>query len=293
MDEDEGTFDLSGFMSNQPQQSYAPDSWQNQYQAPQQSTIDTTQYDPYDASNYMDDGGQSQINTSQYNPFASPDQPQQSVPAGGGQSWMQGVMPSAGVSGFGGGAADGGIQSFLKELFTGKNGVKNSATGISGLLGAFSQMQQNSQNRQLGQQMLTRMDPFGSQRPQYQQLLSDSYTNPNGVLATPEIAGQLAQMRKAIEAKDAAGGRRSQYGEREVQLAQQAAKLMQGYRSQLLGSSGANISPNAQLGAGLISGANSSNSSAMNPLMSAAGNIINGDSIDSLLNQLVSKSRSY
>lgn len=188
--------------------------------------------------------------------------------------------------------SSGGIQGFLQELFSKKQGGQGSSMsgdilkGLGGILGAYQAKQTNTANTALGNKVMQQMDPFGSQRADYQKKLADTYTNPLGNLQRPEIAGQLAQMKQMMDAKDAAAGRRSQYGSRSNQLAEQQAKLMDSYRAQLGQFGGAGIGPNVGAGASILQNANSVGSSALNPLMAAAGSINNGASIDELLAQL-------
>jgi hypothetical protein len=146
----------------------------------------------------------------------------------------------------------GGTQQFLKNLFSGPGATK--------ILAALAEGNQNKraaqQQRNSISQLQPMMDPFGQQRAQYQQLLSQTYTDPNVVLNRPEIAAQLGQMRQSMDAKDAAAGRRSQYGSREVQLSQQAAGLVDKYRAQLAQLAGAQFGPNGGAAAQMTNLAN-------------------------------------
>lgn len=184
-----------------------------------------------------------------------------------------------------------GIQSFLQDMFnkkqTGSSGAagmmggmgSNIVKGLGGLLGSFAQQKSNTANTALGNKVMQQMDPFGAQRAGYQQKLADTYTNPMGTLQRPEIAGQLAQMKQVMDANDAKAGRRSQYGSRMNQLAEQQAKLMDSYRAQLGQFAGSQYGPNVGAGAQILQGTNSVNSNPMNPLIAAAGNIMQGNDI--------------
>ena len=182
-------------------------------------------------------------------------------------------------------AANSGTQNFLQELFSRKQGGQGNSLGsdlvkgLGGLLGSFAQQKSNTANTALGNKVMQQMDPFGAQRAGYQQKLADTYTNPMGTLQRPEIAGQLAQMKQVMDANDAKAGRRSQYGSRMNQLAEQQAKLMDSYRAQLGQFAGSQFGPNVGAGAQILQGTNSVNSNPMNPLIAAAGNIMQGNDI--------------
>jgi hypothetical protein len=266
-----------------------------------QSQMNTSNYSPYQAGDYMNwqgqqenvgmnptydmlqyqdqnqGGGQmSYMNQANYDPYSSGGLEQQ-------QSLASAPSPEA--------AGAGGIQSFLQDLFnkkqTGSGGAagmmggmgSNIVKGLGGLLGSFAQSKSNTANTTLGNKVMQQMDPFGAQRAGYQQKLADTYTNPMGTLQRPEIAGQLAQMKAQMDARDATAGRRSQYGGRMNQLAEQQAKLMDSYRAQLGQFGGSQFAPNTSAGASILQGANNVNSNPMNPLIAAAGNIMKGDEI--------------
>lgn len=117
--------------------------------------------------------------------------------------------------------------------------------GLAGLYSAYQGRNQAAQLRAAAQQQ----DPFGAQRGQYQQLLSQSYANPNAFTSTPEARMQQDALRQQLERLDAKSGRRSQYGARAVQLAQAQAKQLADYRAGLQQAAGSGISPS---GAGLL-----------------------------------------
>lgn len=113
---------------------------------------------------------------------------------------------------------------------------------FKGLAGLYSAYQGNKMAGQLRQAAQTQ-DPFGAQRPFYQQQLRESYANPNAFMATPEARMQQDALRQQMERLDAKSGRRSQYGARAVQLAQAQAKQLADYRSGLQQAAGSGISP--------------------------------------------------
>jgi hypothetical protein len=274
----------SGNMSNYdssftPQQSYDTGYNENSFQQP--------------ASSYMGDNWNSMYGGSgpeQYN--YNPQQPSTMNEMNGFDA--QELNPQWASQGMGAAptpSPSSGIQSFLQDMFnkkqTGSDGAagmmggmgSNIVKGLGGLLGSFAQQKSNSTNTSLGNKVMQQMDPFGAQRAGYQKKLADTYTNPMGTLQRPEIAGQLAQMKQVMDANDAKAGRRSQYGSRMNQLAEQQAKLMDSYREQLGKFAGSQFGPNVGAGASILQGANNVNSNPMNPLIAAAGNIMQGNDI--------------
>jgi len=164
--------------------------------------------------------------------------------------------PTSTASGFGGTGLDPsvGVAGYMPEEETpwwkGKlpqvsQGQADVFKGLAGLYSAYQGRNQANQLRQAAQQQ----DPFGAQRGQYQQLLSQSYANPNAFTSTPEARMQQDALRQQLERLDAKSGRRSQYGARAVQLAQAQAKQLADYRSGLQQAAGTGIAPS---GAGLL-----------------------------------------
>lgn len=117
--------------------------------------------------------------------------------------------------------------------------------------GILEFLQKRQQAKALNQ-AAARMDPFGSQRPFYQEQLQQTYTDPNAYMNRPEARLQLQALEKALARRDAKSGRRSQYGSRALELAQAQAKLLSDYRSPLAAAAGVNIAPG---GAQLLSDA--------------------------------------
>jgi hypothetical protein len=115
---------------------------------------------------------------------------------------------------------------------------------LAGLYSAYQGRKQASQLRNAAGQM----DPFAGQRPQYQELLSQSYSNPRAFAQTPESRMQMDALQKQLARLDAKSGRRSQYGARAVQMQTEQAKLLDNYRKGLIQPSGANFGPNATQG---------------------------------------------
>lgn len=174
----------------------------------------------------------------------------------------------------------GGAQSFLQQLFA-------NPQNITKMLGAVQEMAANKKKANalsaIANQQREQMDPFGAQRAQYQQLLSQTYTNPNVVLGRPEIQAQLEQMKQQMDARDAAAGRRSQYGSRANQLALAAATLVDKYRQQLATLAGANIGPNTNQAAQIAAAGADYNAKGLAPLFNAASNIQQQQTLADLL----------
>ena len=124
---------------------------------------------------------------------------------------------------------------------------KGQADVLKSLAGLYSAYQGRKQAGQL-REAAGQMDPFAGQRPQYQERLEQSYSDPRAFANTPESRMQMAALEKALARKDAKSGRRSQYGARAVQMQTEQAKLLDNYRKGLLQPSGANFGPNATQG---------------------------------------------
>jgi len=115
-----------------------------------------------------------------------------------------------------------------------------------GLYGMYNEQNQLKELKKMGERAASMADPFAPQRPQYQSLLSQSYT-PQGLQSlfnTEYMGGQGNQLMQQLQARDAASGRRSQYGAR---LAQLQSDFMNNYipryRQGLGNPSGANFGP--------------------------------------------------
>ena len=125
-------------------------------------------------------------------------------------------------------------EGFLSKLFA---PVQNKATSpyekdpIGSILktaaGIYG-MNQANQNRRALQQVLNPMQ-------QYQQRLSETYTNPQAYLNSPEAKAMQSQLAQQMLRRDAASGRRSQYGARANELNQQMLSQLGNYRKGLAG----------------------------------------------------------
>lgn len=162
-----------------------------------------------------------------------------------------------------------GVQDYLKNIF---NNPQFLTKGIGALFeGMQNRRSSNNLNRIAGN-LQRAGDPFASQRGQYQRLLSDTYTNPNIALGRPEIRAQLQGLENQMNARDAAAGRRSQYGDRANQLAIASSGLLDKYRQQLAQLAGGGLSPNFSGLSNLYQEANRQGTNGfLSPIMSAVG----------------------
>lgn len=162
-----------------------------------------------------------------------------------------------------------GVQDYLKNIFTNPQFLTK---GIGALFeGIQNRRSSNNLNRIAGN-LQRAGDPFASQRGQYQRLLSDTYTNPNIALGRPEIRAQLQGLENQMNARDAAAGRRSQYGDRANQLAIASSGLLDRYRQQLAQLAGGGLSPNFSGLSNLYQEANRQGTNGfLSPIMSAVG----------------------
>ncbi len=158
----------------------------------------------------------------------------------------------------------------LGGLFAGKGG--------SSILGALAEGRQNKKYVQgvkdiVGQNQQT-IDPFGSQRPYYQQQLQQSVANP---YSSKIVADQVAALKSAQDRKNAAAGRRSNSAGTDPELLRAMADIAMKYQQQLYTPAGANINPN-MAGLSALLGANKQNTNGyLSPLMSALGFNIGGN----------------
>ena len=152
----------------------------------------------------------------------------------------------------------------LGGLFAGKGG--------SSILGALAEGRQNKKYVQgvkdiVGQNQQT-IDPFGSQRPYYQQQLQQSVANP---YSSKIVADQVAALKSAQDRKNAAAGRRSNSAGTDPELLRAMADIAMKYQQSLYSPAGANINPN-MAGLSALLGANKQNVNGyISPLMSALG----------------------
>mgnify|MGYP006324241081 FL=1 len=158
----------------------------------------------------------------------------------------------------------------LGGLFAGKGG--------SSILGALAEGRQNKKYVQgvkdiVGQNQQT-IDPFGSQRPYYQQQLQQSVANP---YSSKIVSDQVAALKSAQDRKNAAAGRRSNSAGTDPELLRAMADIAMKYQQSLHSPAGANINPN-MAGLAALLGANKQNTNGyISPLLSALGFNVGGN----------------
>lgn len=117
-------------------------------------------------------------------------------------------------------------------------------------------------------QQQQRLDPFGSQRGQYQQELSRTMQDP---YSAPIVRNQVQQMQQAQAIKDAQAGRRSNQATSNPALMAAQAQVAQKYMDSLYQPAGAGINPSSAGLTELMQGNNASVNGYASPLMSALG----------------------
>lgn len=164
-----------------------------------------------------------------------------------------------------------GIQSTLAGLFNGAQGAGMGSNGLK-LLAALAEGQQNKRKasnvQNIVNQQQARTDPFGSQRPFYQQQLQNTVQDP---YSQPIVKSQVDQIARAQAIKDAAAGRRSNSATSSPAMLAAQAAVAQKYMDSLQTPAGANISPNASGLDQLIAGSNAGVNGYVSPIMSALG----------------------
>lgn len=152
----------------------------------------------------------------------------------------------------------------LGGLFAGKGG--------SSILGALAEGRQNKKYVQgvkdiVGQNQQT-IDPFGSQRPYYQQQLQQSVANP---YSSKIVSDQVAALKSAQDRKNAAAGRRSNSAGTDPELLRAMADIAMKYQQSLHSPAGANINPNMAGLSALLSANKQNTNGYISPLLSALG----------------------
>ena len=130
----------------------------------------------------------------------------------------------------------GSVQNTLANTFNNKGFV----TG----LGALAEGYQNKKKAAALQQMVNQnrqpLDPFGSQRPFYQQQLQQAVQDP---YSAPIVRNQVDALAQAQRIADAKAGRRSNNATSSPALLAAQAQVAQNYINSLHTPSGANIGP--------------------------------------------------
>ena len=161
--------------------------------------------------------------------------------------------------------SEGSITSALQKLFTNPNLL---GKGISALYEGY----QNKKNAKTLNNAAnsTTIDPFGSQRAQYQQELQNTVQNP---YSSAIVKSQVDNLQRQQAIKDAAAGRRSNTLSTAPSMLASQAQIAQNYINQLGTLAGANIAPNSSAYANLINQASKSDTNGyISPLLSLLGN---------------------
>jgi len=190
-------------------------------------------------------------------------------------------MPNFGGVDFGSGLPQGNIpqqQQSYGDMFTkllgglGNMFAPQNQKKASSVLGALLEGYQNKQNsastRNIIQQQQQQADPFGSQRPYYQQQLQQSVADPYG---SKIVQDQVSALKRAQDIKNAAAGRRSNSATTDPELLKAMADIAMKYQQSLYQPAGAGISPN-MIGTKELVAANEGNTQGyISPLLSALG----------------------
>lgn len=232
------TFDFSNYSNGWGQQSFAPDSFQGSISdnSTNQQSYAPSDFNSYD---YMQQPAMQQVpqdtqwGSQSFAPNSMMSNLMQQSTPNFGQTTPNGEIPNN--QGFQL-PNMGGIQSTLSNLFNSKAGV----SGLGALIEGMQNRKKASATNQLVQQMQPAMDPFGSQRAQYQQQLSSAYQDP---YSQPIVRDQVAQIQRAQAIKDAAAGRRSNSSTSDPAMLAASAQVAQKYIDSLQTPAGANIGP--------------------------------------------------
>lgn len=159
----------------------------------------------------------------------------------------------------------GGIQSTLSSLFQG--GLNNPLIGKG--LSALMEGYQNKQKQSALNKIAASSDPWGSQRPFYQQQAQQAVIDP---YSSPIVKAQIEQLQRAQSIKDAAAGRRSNALTSSPAVMAQMAQIAQQYQNQMAQQGGAGIAPSAAGIGAATSGAQAGINGYLSPLAALLGN---------------------
>ena len=260
------TLDMSQFQGGQ---SYAPNSAMSNLGYVDQSSPEMSQADPYMWNSFSNDYLPSSNN--QQMDFGQSLYPQgaiaqllgQSTPSYG-MSTPSMQLPMNQPNNFN--FDSNGIKQTLANIFNNK--------GFVTALGAIAEGYQNKKKaaalQQLVSQMRQPLDPFGSQRPFYQQQLQQAVQDP---YSSPIVKAQVEQLKRAQDIKNAAAGRRSNSATTDPALLAAMAGVAQNYMNSLQTPAGANISPQglSSLVSAQQQGINNDVNGYLSPALSALG----------------------
>ena len=160
----------------------------------------------------------------------------------------------------------GSISQTLSGLFNNPQALGLAGKGVAALFEGY----QNKKKAEAMQQLAKNpaLDPFGSQRPFYQQQAQQAVTNPYD---SPIVKAQIEQLQNAQNIKDAAAGRRSNMLTSSPAVMAEMAKIAQNYQQQMAVQGGANIAPSGGLAEILSKGTTYDTNGYISPLLTAAG----------------------
>jgi len=172
-----------------------------------------------------------------------------------------------------------GIENALSQLFSGQGG-KGALSGLGALIEGMQNKKKASSIQNIVNQQQQRTDPFGAQRPFYQQQLQSTVQNP---YSQPIVKDQVAQIARAQAIKDAAAGRRSNSATSSPAMLAAQAAAAQNYMNSLMQPAGAGISPNASGLEALLSGNQADINGYLSPAMSAVKKQMSYDDLVNLI----------
>ena len=161
------------------------------------------------------------------------------------------------------GGAGSSVSSFLKELFNKGSTANTIGQGIAALASGY-------QNKKLAgnmQQAASKLDPWASQRPFYQQQAQQAVTDP---YSSPIVKAQIEQLQREQDIKDAQAGRRSNSLTSSPAVMAAMAQVALNYQNQMAQQGGAGINPSASATA-LSSAANANASGYISPIAQLFG----------------------
>jgi hypothetical protein len=170
----------------------------------------------------------------------------------------------------------GATQDFLGRLFSNPSLM---AKGIGALF-------EGSQNKKMAKNLnsianRTPFDPFGSQRPFYQQQLQSTVNDPYN---QPMVKAQVDNIQRMQAIKDAAAGRRSNSLSSAPGVLAAQGQIAQQYMNSLMQPAGAGINPNSGGLAQLLSqGAKYDTNGAISPLLQVLGDYTRQEDLMKLL----------
>lgn len=129
------------------------------------------------------------------------------------------------------------------------------------------------------------LDPFGSQRPFYQQQAQQAIADP---YSSPMVKAQIDNMQRVQNIKDAAAGRRSNVLSSQPGVMAEQAKIAQDYLKTMMQGGGSGFGPaGSSIASALTQGAGYDARGYTAPIASAVGNIQQGGQNTDMLQQLI------